>query len=374
MHFFNLKKLVIFLMIFSILNIIPDVQAATMNEIAQKRKETKAKIFRLKILENQEVNKMIRNQQRLERNERDLRSSKVQFTQTKSRLENLNYQLEKANQEFAKSEQATKERIRQIYKKERMGSFAYILSSGDINSFLDRLYYQGLITKNDKKNLEITRQKSRRIAQLKIQVENERRILESSITNMTARRSQIKTAINNNSAMIKKLKTDRAAFERAERDLAKQSKSIEGMISKSSKSSKVATATGTFLRPCPGRITSYFGYRNHPIFKSRIFHSGIDIGAPYGTPIKATNAGKVIYTGWYGGYGKVVIIDHGKINGKPTSSLYAHQSRISVTNGQYVKKGTIVGYVGSTGYSTGPHLHFEIRINGRPSNPLNYIR
>ena len=92
-----------------------------------------------------------------------------------------------------------------------------------------------------------------------------------------------------------------------------------------------------------------------------------------GTPIRAANSGRVIYTGWYGGYGKVVIIDHGNVHGKPTSTLYAHQSRIAASNGNNVSRGQIIGYVGSTGYSTGPHLHFEVRINGRPVNPLNYI-
>ena len=190
---------------------------------------------------------------------------------------------------------------------------------------------------------------------------------------MNVRKKQIRNAINNNAAMIYKLKTDRAAFERSERELARQSMIIQGLIAKNDKTSTVVGATGAFLRPCAGRITSYFGYRKHPIFNRTIYHSGVDIGAPMGTPIKAANSGKVIYTGWYGGYGNVVIIDHGKMQGRPTSTLYAHQSSIAVSKGQNVSKGQVIGYVGSTGYSTGPHLHFEVRINGKPVNPLNYI-
>ena len=89
--------------------------------------------------------------------------------------------------------------------------------------------------------------------------------------------------------------------------------------------------------------------------------------------IRASNSGKVIYSGWYGGYGKVVILEHGIINGKPTTTLYAHMSSIAVSNGQKISKGQVLGYEGTTGYSTGPHCHFEVRINGKPVNPLSYI-
>lgn len=356
-----------------ILHVAEPCSALSLSEISKKRSATRAKIQKLKILETQETNKMIRNQQKLERNERALQNSQAKYNKAKSRLSNLEYQLNVSKAEFARNEAIARNRIRQIYKKERMSSFMHILSSNDVNTFLDRLYYQSLIAKKDKANLEQTRQRAMQIARLRAQVDNERRLLESSIDDMNSRKHQIRKEINGNATMISKLKHDRAAFERSERELARQSASIQGMLSKRSGQSGVPAATGVFLRPCGGRITSYFGYRIHPIFKTKIYHTGIDIGAPMGTPIKAANSGKVIYTGWYGGYGKVVIIDHGKVNGKPTTTLYAHQSRIAVSNGQNVSKGKVIGYVGSTGYSTGPHLHFEVRINGRPVNPLNYI-
>ena len=134
------------------------------------------------------------------------------------------------------------------------------------------------------------------------------------------------------------------------------------------------TVTGGFTRPVSGRITSPFGSRMHPIFKRRIFHSGVDIASPYGTPIKAANSGRVIFVGWYSGYGKVVIIDHGKIGGLPTTTLYAHMSTTIARQGANVAKGQIIGKIGTTGYSTGPHLHFEVRQKGNPVNPLNFIR
>lgn len=119
------------------------------------------------------------------------------------------------------------------------------------------------------------------------------------------------------------------------------------------------------------RITSRFTYKRfHPILKRYRPHLGIDFGARRGTPILAAGDGKVTFSGWQGGYGKVVKISHG--SGYVT--LYAHQSRIRVSRGQHVKKGQVIGYVGSTGRSTGPHLHFGMYIKGRAVNPASHIR
>jgi murein DD-endopeptidase MepM/ murein hydrolase activator NlpD len=98
-------------------------------------------------------------------------------------------------------------------------------------------------------------------------------------------------------------------------------------------------------------------------------HPGIDIGAGMGTPIKAAASGRVIVAAYSGGYGNLVVIDHG--NGLATA--YAHQSRIAVSVGQEVSQGQVIGYVGSTGFSTGPHLHFEVRVNGSPADPMGYL-
>jgi murein DD-endopeptidase MepM/ murein hydrolase activator NlpD len=118
-----------------------------------------------------------------------------------------------------------------------------------------------------------------------------------------------------------------------------------------------------FIWPVNGRLTSRFG----PRWGS--FHAGIDLAAPTGTPIKASKDGIVAFAGWMGGYGNMILIDHG--GGHTTG--YGHQSRLAVRKGQYVDQGQIIGYVGSTGHSTGPHLHFEVRVNGVARNPLNYL-
>jgi len=112
-------------------------------------------------------------------------------------------------------------------------------------------------------------------------------------------------------------------------------------------------------------VTSRFGFRRHPIFRLRQFHQGVDIAAPRGSRVLAAFDGKVLFAGWYGGYGKLVILDHGG----GTSTLYGHLSAILVKPGQVVARGQLIGNVGSTGYTTGPHLHYEVRQNGRPIEP-----
>ncbi|MDD5686962.1 MAG: M23 family metallopeptidase [Elusimicrobia bacterium] len=125
-----------------------------------------------------------------------------------------------------------------------------------------------------------------------------------------------------------------------------------------------------FLWPLTGcRITSRFGLRRHPIFKDRRFHEGLDLANYFRAPIRASNDGKIIFVGYKSGYGKTIIISHRD----GFSTKYGHLNSFLVKKGQYVKMGQIIGKVGSTGNSTGPHLHFEVRKYGRSMNPLKYI-
>lgn len=346
--------------------------ANTSQEIQVKRKQTRDKIKHLKWLENLETNKLYKNQQKLEATSTDLFNSQKELNSAQDKLGTLENNLSKALTDFSDIDYQMKKRIRQIFKKQRKGFFELLLTAQDFNTFLDRLYFEGLVIKGDYQRMQLARQKAREIARLKYSIEEHKRYLSRSIKNINYQQQSIQEAISKNQNMIQKLRTDRGTYERAERELARQSASIESMISRNVKDSRISVVSG-FIKPISGRITSPFGWRNHPIFNSRSFYSGIDIGGPYNGSIRASNSGKVIYSGWYGGYGKVVILDHGLVNGVPITTLYAHLNSASVTLGEYVSKGQIVGYEGTTGYSTGPHLHFEVRVNGKPNNPLNYI-
>ncbi|MFH1361416.1 MAG: M23 family metallopeptidase, partial [bacterium] len=154
-------------------------------------------------------------------------------------------------------------------------------------------------------------------------------------------------------------------------ELEKSSQELEVLILKkvaASKGTKVK-GTGVLAWPAEGRITSRYGYRRHPLWGGRNFHRGIDIAAKHGTPIKAADAGEIIFAGWWDGYGKAIVIDHGQ----KTTTVYGHMSRLYKKVGQAVAKGQTIGLMGSTGYSTGPHVHFEVRKSGKPTDPMPYL-
>ena len=125
--------------------------------------------------------------------------------------------------------------------------------------------------------------------------------------------------------------------------------------------------SSTLGLPVHGRMTSPFGERFHPILGYERFHAGVDLGATYGAPIVAAADGRVVSAGWRGGYGQAVAIAHAQ----GLQTLYGHMSRIAAFAGETVQRGQVIGYVGSTGLSTGPHVHFEVTKNGRPVNPLS---
>lgn len=340
--------------------------------IEAKKRETREKIKTLKFLESLETNKLYKNQQRLEVTQETLSHSERQLHTTEYRLNELEYDLAKTRAKYAATTNYAKNRVRQIYKKQRMGIIQLLLSAQDVNVFLDRIYYQKILTRQDRRKIAEAKMATRRMANLRNSIEQEKYYIANSIHNINYQKTTLKKAIDKNEDLIQKLRTDRMAYERAEKELARQSETIGNMINKTTRHSETRTSS-TFMKPIAGRITSPFGWRVHPIFKSRTFHSGLDIGGLNYGEIRAANSGKVIFVGWYGGYGKVVIIDHGLYNGKATTTLYAHLSSWSVSVGTQVKKGQVIAREGSTGYSTGPHLHFEVRVNGTPTNPLNYI-
>jgi murein DD-endopeptidase MepM/ murein hydrolase activator NlpD len=154
-----------------------------------------------------------------------------------------------------------------------------------------------------------------------------------------------------------------AGLQQASSTLAAQIREAQSSQSSYSPPGDTTPSAAGFIWPVNGPVTSPFGMRWGRM------HEGIDIGAPTGTPIRAAAAGRVIYSGWMSGYGNLVVIDHGG----GISTAYGHQSSIAAGNGQVVSQGQTIGYVGCTGHCFGPHLHFEVRINGTPVDPLGYL-
>ena len=325
-----LKKFFIIFIALLIGNISLVASADQLRNIQHKQKVTHEKINRLKILEKLEKNKLYKNQQRLEQASTNLENSKTQYSNMESQLTQMERELNRSVSEFNNANAGMRKRMRQVYKNQRRGMFELIFTAKDLNSLLDVIYFERIVLKKDYARVIAVKAKAQRIAAMRREVQQRKVALAQSIQDINYQQKNIKNAIAQNQNMINKYKTDRRTYEQAERELARQSASIQSMLARQSGSSEVRISSAGFMRPIGGRITSPFGWRTHPIFKSRTFHSGVDIAGPNRGSIRASNSGKVIYSGWYGGYGKVVIVDHGSVNGRPTSTLYAHMSSIRV--------------------------------------------
>lgn len=167
-------------------------------------------------------------------------------------------------------------------------------------------------------------------------------------------------------ALLDELDHEIAHIEGEIASLEREEEDIQALIEQ--EQARAGTAPGRLLRPVPGAVSSGYGWRIHPIYGVSRLHTGWDMNGACGEPIRAAASGRVFYTGWKGGYGNAVMIDHGG----GLSTLYAHQSRIGASYGDRVAAGDVIGWVGTTGTSTACHLHWEVRVGGNPVDPSGY--
>ncbi|NBW00002.1 MAG: hypothetical protein EBR67_10975 [Proteobacteria bacterium] len=294
---------------------------------------------------------------------RYLSSNQEAWKKTKARLDEL-------NEKKAIVEEKAKERVVAIYKKSQLRFIDSLIRSQSPTDYMDYLYFQRKVIDFDKKLLDTLKSQSEDIAKYGSSLEEETKRIEQIASKLKNIEEDIVYQQKKQKEILSKLRQETAMYESSERQLERESIKLVYKISElSTGKNDNPESTGSFSYPVRAPITSPFGPRRHPIFGVRSMHSGIDLAAPYGTPIKASEGGVVIYSGWYGGYGKVVILDHAK----GFSTLYAHLSSTKVAVGARVKQGEVVGFEGSTGYATGPHLHFEVREQGKPKNPVIYL-
>lgn len=289
-----------------------------------------------------------------------------EYRQSEAILNHISEELDNCEVSLSKQEETFENRLRTMYKNSSRSKINLLLNSKSLTEFFERIEYISVIARADKKTIES-------IKAVKGEVETKLDIQEALIFDLQAKVEEKKERINSlNISRAEKEKNfrEKAAevtkWEKLENNLLEESKKLAQQI-KTLMSSKEYTG-GTMKWPLPGytRVGSGFGMRMHPILKYKRMHNGIDIGAPKGTNIVAANDGTVILAGWGDGYGNRIVIDHG---GK-ISTLYAHCDKLLVKVGKAVKAGDIIAKVGSTGLSTGPHLHFEVRKNGEPVDPL----
>ncbi len=225
---------------------------------------------------------------------------------------------------------------------------------------------------NTKARLEDMREEAGEArAEIKIRRDELKRQVDR-VANLTAKQAAAQAALEQELATredaLQDVEAAKSTYEAAVRALQAESDRIRGII-QGGGSSGSGSAGGTFYWPTAGTVTSGFGWRIHPIYGTRRFHSGVDMGGACGQPIYAAASGTVLDVYWSEGYGLFTILDHG--NGLATA--YAHQSATLISDGEHVGRGEQIGRVGTTGWSTGCHLHFEARVNGSPVDPMPYL-
>jgi murein DD-endopeptidase MepM/ murein hydrolase activator NlpD len=260
-----------------------------------------------------------------------------------------------------------------------------LVSSTTFNELTDRLsYYEAALDADSElvEDIELLRdetqikrgvveEKEAEIAQKKLKLEQDKSAVAAVRTERATKLAYQTSILEQKESALGKVLASKREQERIVAQLEADASEIQQLLAarQAGYSGPLPTGGGQLLWPASGPVTSGYGYRTHPIFGDGRMHTGIDIGASYGAPVISADAGTVAYVGAMSGYGNVVVIDHG--GGLATT--YNHLSAFGVSSGQSVGRGVYIANVGCTGYCTGPHLHFEVRINGSPVDPLGYL-
>lgn len=301
----------------------------------------------------------------------------AQIELANKRLRVVQEDLAIAQRSYYQKQAAIIARLRFLQRQRRTGfGWDILLKSQNLNQFLDRRRHVKLLYQADRKILISLKAEAFRINQQKLQVETHKNQIALLTQQLLAQKAQYQAQLAAQQQLIERLKTDKQALEAAQAQLAIDSRNIGILIRREVGASNKARfphtgvfSNGVLMFPSDAEITSGFGWRRHPILGSLRFHAGIDFGASYGSTIRAAEGGRVIFAGWYGGYGNTAIINHGG----GITTLYGHTSKFYVSQGKTVQPGDAIAAVGSTGLSTGSHLHFEVRQDGEPVDPMAYF-
>lgn len=293
-----------------------------------------------------------------------------QLNATKTKIDDNQTLLEKTEQELAVKSKLLERRVRDIYIHGQLSYIDVLFGAQDFSDFMTRMDLLKRIIKYDYDLVSKVQQDRQTVVTARDALEKDKAAQVLLVADAKSKRDEMLDKKRAKDRLMDKMRYDRDTSERAYQELIAASKQVENLIRMSRyQYAGSPSGSGAMIWPISGEITSPFGWRVHPITGDSRFHSGIDIAGDYGDPIRAAAAGTVIYAGWISGYGNAVILD----NGGGVTTLYGHNQSLAVSEGQTVAQGQVISYCGSTGNSTGPHCHFEVRVNGEPVSPLSYL-
>ena len=299
---------------------------------------------------------------------------KAALDETLERMEQNESRLKEVEADYDKKSRKLGKRVRDIYVNGQISYLDVLFGAKDFSDLMTRMDLLKKVIKQDYDLVHLVLDEKAEIETTQKSLEKDRKARAEQELKARQAREIMEEKVRKRKAIIDQMKSDKATIDRQYDEMMAASKQIEDMLRRSSMANLPAPAgggggNGSMIWPVGGTITSEYGWRTHPITGTRKYHSGIDIGADYGTPIAAASSGTVEYAGWISGYGNTVIINHGG----GITTLYGHNQSLAVSVGQSVSQGETIAYCGSTGNSTGPHCHFEVRQNGSPVSPYGYL-
>ncbi|MBR6647527.1 MAG: peptidoglycan DD-metalloendopeptidase family protein [Clostridia bacterium] len=344
-----------------------------LNQATKNKKEALDKINKSKDSKNQALGQKEKIDHEIDIISAELAQIDAIIADADSKIAAKQAEIEAYELQIAQSDEEFKARIRAMDEMDNSSYIDMLLNSDSLGDFLAKLETIREISEYDQGVIQ-------NMINLKTGVENSKAEIEAAraeqqeARDLTAsKRNQLQQKMNEQAALISKLDKDIAAFEKAYNEAIAQENSLKASLARSLSRSGDGTTYkgGVFAWPAPSYtyISSEYGWRIHPVLGTKKYHSGMDMAAPGGSNILAAADGTVRSAGWNGGYGYCVVIDHGG----GLATLYGHSSKLLVSAGQKVTKGQVIALVGTTGMSTGNHLHFEVLLNGAATNPRNYL-
>ena len=343
-----------------------------------KTKEAKAQLDKIKANKANVSKEVLAIDKEINRAEDALTATEESLEAAKLNLAWKEAELIEAEANCKQYDESFKKRARVMYENGTTSYIEVLLGASSFGDLLSRVEMISSIVEYDKKVLRELKESRDAIKKAKEEIEEVKATLEAREAELESLREELNYRLEAKQLLLDQLYADeqeyKKAYEKAEKDEQRVQAELNRLAEQERKNGTQTkyTGTGKFLWPCPAssRITSYYGYRIHPVYKTKKFHSGIDVGAGYGSAIVAAESGTVITATTGSGYGKYVVVNHGS----GITTLYAHCSSLLVKTGDKVTRGQTIAKVGSTGVSTGNHLHFEVRINGKTQDPLSYVK